>query len=127
MDVGRSAANKFRMDHRQAASTNIAAPSPTDPQQQLLTTIMQPTATTAAQLQHQQDLQHQRQQRLQQEAALKLDEAKQQAVAKFWLLLSDFTIMNATPQKWIPHVADDHPLLCHEPLINNTVLAPRLG
>jgi hypothetical protein len=124
MDVGRKAANKFRMDHRQP--TNVAAPPPADPQQQLITNALQPADPTAAQQQRQQVLQ-QRQQRLQHEAALKLAEAKQQAVAQFWLLLSDFTIMNATPQKWLPHVADDHPLLCREPLINNVVLAPRLG
>jgi hypothetical protein len=124
MDVGRKAANKFRMDHRQP--TSVAAPPPADPQQQLITNTLQPADPTAAQQQRQQVLQ-QRQQRLQHEAALKLAEAKQQAVAQFWLLLSDFTIMNATPQKWLPHVADDHPLLCREPLINNVVLAPRLG
>ena len=62
------------------------------------------------------------QQRLQQEATQKLEEAKQQAVAKFWLLLTDFVIMHATPDTWVPHIAEDHPFLCRDALINHVVL-----
>jgi hypothetical protein len=89
--------------------------------------MLQPAAPTPAQLHHSQLVQQHRQQQLQQAAAQKLAEAKQQAVARFWWLLSDFTIMNAAPTTWIPHVADDHPFLCREPLINNIVLAPQAG
>jgi hypothetical protein len=89
--------------------------------------MLQPAAPTPAQQDHSQLVQQHRQQRLQQEAAQKLAEAQQQAVARFWMLLSDFTIMNAAPETWISQVADDHPFLCREPLINNIVLAPQVG
>ena len=72
-------------------------------------------------------LEQQRLQQRQQEAARRLVEAKEQAVARFWLLLTDFAIMHATPDTWIPHVAEDHPFLCKEPMIDTLVVAPRLA
>lgn len=125
MDVGRTAANKFCMEQRHAATPPSQPPA--DPRQQTITAMLQPAAPTPAQLHHSQLVQQHRQQQLQQAAAQKLAEAKQQAVARFWWLLSDFTIMNAAPTTWISHVADDHPFLCREPLINNIVLAPQAG
>jgi hypothetical protein len=125
MDVGRKAANEFRLQQRLTA-TPTAQP-PADPLQQTITSLLQLAGPTAAQLQHNLVVQQHRQQQQQVAAAQKLAEAKQQAVAKFWWLLSDFTIMDAAPEQWIPRVADDHPFLCREPLINNLVLAPQAG
>src|SRR5690349_3334995 len=106
MDVGRKSANEFRMLQQQPQP---AVPDPVVPGQPRITTLLQPAALTAAQQQHNDLLEQQRSQRGQQEAARRLAEAKEQAVARFWLLLTDFAIMHAAPDTWIPHVADDHP------------------
>ena len=87
--------------------------------------MMQPAVPTPHQQQHNQQVQQRRQQQLQQEAAQRLQEAKQKAVARFWELVSDFVVMHAAPDKWVPRVAADHPFLCTEPLINHIVVAPR--
>lgn len=120
MDVGRKAALDFRMQHR--------APHPAAPAiagQLSITSMLQPAVPTPHQQQHNQQVQQRRQQQLRQETARRLQDAKQKAVARFWELLSDFVVMHAAPDKWVPRVAVDHPFLCTEPLINHIVLAPR--
>ena len=124
MDVGRKSANEFRMLQLQPQP---AVPDPVVLGQPRITTLLQPAPLTAAQQQHNDMLEQQRLQQRQQEAARRLVEAKEQAVARFWLLLTDFAIMHAAPDTWIPHVAEDHPFLCREPMIDTLVVAPRLA
>jgi len=120
MDVGRKAALDFRMQHRAPQQAAAAAAG-----QPRITSMMQPAVPTPHQQQHNQQVQQRRQQQLQQETARRLQDAKQKAVARFWELLSDFVVMHAAPDNWVPRVAVDHPFLCTEPLINHIVLAPR--
>ena len=54
----------------------------------------------------------QQQQREQQEALeARLEEAKREAVARFWELLQDFVVVRAAPAAWLPVLSPSHPLL----------------
>lgn len=122
MDVGRRAANEHRVTARQAVPNPVLQAD-----QPSIASYLQHAPLTPAQMLHNQQVQQRRQQQEQQLAAQRLEVAKQQAVAKFWLLLTDFSIMRAAPDAWTPHVAEDHPFLCFEPLVDTIVLAPRGG
>jgi hypothetical protein len=56
-----------------------------------------------------------------------LQEAKQQAVLRFWELLADFIAMHAAPIAWSSSVSVDHPFLCADPVTLRIKLAPRAG
>jgi hypothetical protein len=99
-----------------------------------ITDVFQPTALTATQQQHnqlveqrRQQQQLQQQQQRQQLVAQVLQEAKQQAVLRFWELLADFVAMEAAPAHWRVAVPGDHPFLRSDPAQLRIVLAPRSG
>jgi hypothetical protein len=123
MDLGRQAATGFQMVHGHDGPPHASVPA--DPQQQTITSMLTAVPPTAAQHQHTNNIQQRSAQQVQQEAARKLEEITQKAVAKFWLILCDFTIMHATPHKWVSAIAEDHPFLCRESLIDHVVVAPR--
>ena len=67
------------------------------------------------------------QQQRQHAVAQVLQEAKQQAVLRFWELLADFVAMEAAPANWRVAVPVDHPFLCSDPAQLRVILAPRSG
>ena len=120
MDLGRRAANLAGMQQRQQAALEAAQQQlpgvPAD--QMLITDLLEPEALSLEQQQHQAQVQQRRQaeaqldqQQRQQQAAAKLEEVKQQAVARFWELLQDFVVLRAAPRAWLPQLAPDHPFL----------------
>ena len=120
MDVGRSAANKARVEQREQAALDAAQQQlPAVPvNQQLITQLLQPAALTESQRQHQEQVRQRRQaqvqlvqQQRQQLAAAKLEEVKRQAVARFWELLQDFVVLRVAPESWFTQLAPDHPFL----------------
>lgn len=120
MDLGRRAANLAGMQQRQQAALEAAQQQlPRVPEDQLLITdLLEPEALSLEQQQHQAQVQQRRQaeaqldqQQRQQQAAAKLEEVKQQAVARFWELLQDFVVLRAAPRAWLPQLAPDHPFL----------------
>jgi hypothetical protein len=118
MDLGRKAARKLHVEQQQEQQA-AQQQQPIVPQgQRLITDLLQPAVLTADQQQHQaqvrqrQQLQVQQQQQQQQQAAAaRLAEVKQQAVGRFWELLSDFIALEAAPESWLSKVAPDHPFL----------------
>jgi hypothetical protein len=131
MDVGRRHANKLSIPPPALA---VQQPPPLPAGQALITDTLQHAALTAAQQQHnqlveqrrQQQQLHQQQQR-QQLVAQMLQEAKQQAVLRFWELLADFVATEAAPATWRVAVPGNHPFLCSDPAQLRIVLAPRSG
>ncbi len=120
MDGGRTAATKLGLEQRQqqqavpAAQQAAAAPVG----QRLITTMLQPTALTAAQqqprvqVQQRQQVQAQlQQQQQQQEAAERLAAAKQKAVSRFWELLQDVVALSVVPNQWCVGLPAAHPFL----------------
>lgn len=128
MDLGRRAANKARVEQREALAAQQqqqqqrAAP----PDQRLVSQLLQPAALTAAQQQHQDQVRQRQQVRVQQElqqqqaaAAARLEEVKQQAVSRFWELLQDFVALSVAPASWLgdpsgqgpPGVPPHHPFM----------------
>jgi hypothetical protein len=132
MDVGRRHADKLRIPPPTPAAPRPSAPPPL--WQVPITDVFQPTALTATQQQHnqlveqrRQQQQLQQQQQRQQLVAQVLQEAKQQAVLRFWELLADFVAMEAAPAHWRVAVPGDHPFLRSDPAQLRIVLAPRSG
>lgn len=131
MDVGRLQANKLNVP----TPAPVVQPPPVLPQGQVqITALFQPAVPTAAQQQHNQLVQQRRQQQLtqqqqqqQQRVAQVLQEAKQQAVLRFWELLADFVAMEAAPSAWGAVVPEDHPFLCADSSAQRIVLAARSG
>jgi hypothetical protein len=67
------------------------------------------------------------QQQRQQVVAQVLQEAKHQAVLRFWELLADFVAMQAAPSSWRVAVPVDHPFLRSDDAQLRVILAPRSG
>ena len=130
MDCGRKRANALRREWQiqQTQSASHIASAPLPQNQSRITQFFQPVPLTPAQVQQRQD----RQQQLQQQQAQQrqdhmrrlLLQAKQQAVARFWQLLSDFVILNPCPAHGFDTVPHDHPLICLDDR-NFVCLAPR--
>ena len=119
IDLGRQATNEFRLQQRQmSASANVS----TSRGRNQLSPVQGPL--TYAQHLHNQSIQQRRQQQWQQPATQRLEEVKQQSIARFWELLTDFAVMNVVHDVWTSAVAVDHPFLCTDPLTNFLVLAP---
>jgi hypothetical protein len=138
MDVGRKAANFCGMQQRQqAALADQQQQLPAVPaDQQLITQLLQPAVPSPDQQLHQAQVRQRQQDRVQQEqqqrlqqAAARLEEVKQQAVARFWELLQDFVVLRAAPRSWHPQLAPDHPFLrvTGDLLGVHCVPAPRVG
>lgn len=131
MDVGRKHATKLSIP---PPAPDLQQPPVLPQGQARITTFFQPAALTASQQQHAQLLAQRRQQQelhLQQQrqhaVAQVLQEAKQQAVLRFWELLADFVAMEAAPANWRVAVPVDHPFLCSDPAQLRVILAPRSG
>jgi hypothetical protein len=117
MDVGRTAANKARVEEREQAALDAAQQQlPAVPEDQLLITeLLPPAALSDSQQQQQEQVQQRRQgqaqldqQQRQQLAAAKLEEVKRKAVSRFWELLQDLRV---APESWLTQLAPDHPFL----------------
>jgi C4-dicarboxylate-specific signal transduction histidine kinase len=130
MDCGRKRANELRrqLHIQQSHSASHVASSQLPQRQSTITQFFQPVPLTPAQLQHRQ---HQQQLLQQQEAQQRQDDmdrmllqATQQAVAKFWQLLSDFVILNPCPARGFATLPHDHPFICLDDH-NFVCLAPR--
>ena len=118
MDVGRRAAARHQRQLQVDQAAQAAHQQPVPPGQPLITNVFQPAVLTQQLQQRQQAVRQRLQQQQQQllkrqgeEDAARLASAKQAAVARFWELLQDFTVMRAAPAAWLLQVAPDHPLL----------------
>lgn len=130
MDCGRKRANALRREWhiQQAQSASRIASAPLPQNQSRITQFFQPVPLTPTQLQHrqvrQQQLQQQQAQQHQDDMRRLLLQAKQQAVAKFWQLLSDFVILNPCPVHGFDAMPHDHPFICLD-ACDFVCLAPR--
>lgn len=135
MHVGLKAANTYHYQQSMLQQSQAPHPAPALPAgQRRITDMFAPAALTQAQQQHQQAVQQRRQQQQQlveqqrqQEVQRLLHETKQLAVARFWELVTDWVVLNASPPRWCAQVAADHPFLCRDSEHNLIVLAPRTG
>lgn len=133
MDVGRKATNMHsqqqnRLQHSEGHIVQQQLPT----SQRLITSFLQPAPLSAAQQQHQHlvDLHRQQQQQqleMQQQlaAAQRLQNTQQQAVARFWELITDSIVMHAVPLQWTDQVPADHPFISTDPVTHLYRCTPR--
>ena len=120
------------------ASANVPA---LQPAQQSILHFFHPAPLTAAQQQHNLNVQQHRQQaaqqlvaqlqqraaQQQQEAVALLQQAQQMAVAEFWKLVADFVILNPCPTIAFESLPVDRPIICLTADANALQLTPRMA
>ena len=132
MHVGLTAANKHHHQQSMLQSQDTPPAVALPPGQSRITQWLAPAALTEAQQQHQHAVRLRREQQQQQVEQLRqlqlqqlLTETKQQAVARFWELMTDWVVLNPFPPGWIGQVAVDHPFLCRDAQRNTLILSER--
>jgi hypothetical protein len=133
MDVGRKATNVHNQQQsRLQRSESHVVQQQLPRSQRLITSFLQPAPLSAAQQQHQHLIDMHRQQQQQQmemqqqlAASQRLQSTQQQAVARFWELITDSIVMHAAPLQWADQVPADHPFISIDPQTHLYRCTPR--